>query len=297
MKKTILIADDHPEILEILQRRCQQLGLHVITASSAIEVVRAASMHLPDAIMIDVNMPDGDGLSVCEMNARHERFQSIPVIVLTGESSTDIMRRCHQMCAYYIPKSPDVWMHVEPVLCELLTLETDVQAMLPPASKDGAPSDALTMLDRLFAVLGTEALDSPIVDLNAKEANQKGPWVLTIEDDEDVALALRLRLKELGILSMHAMEGTSGYRNAFMSAPSAILLDYELPEGDGAYVLRRLKETPSTAHIPVIVLTGRKEGYIRRQMLTMGANAFFTKPFHWKQIQEALENLAPELAS
>jgi len=292
MKKTILIADDHADIVAILKRRCEALGLNVVTATSAMETLSVAEVVDPDAIVIDVHMPEGNGLTVCEMMAHHQRLKSIPVIVLTGHSSADVVKRCHELCAYYVPKTTDMWRHVEPVVCELL----DIQATSsnPPAIADAEePCDSVEILDRVFAILGVESSDSPIVDPPGEIHGEKSPWVLTIEDDEDVALALKMRLKEVGIVSVHAMEGTAGYRSAFMSAPSAIILDYELPRGNGDYVLRRLKESSVTADIPVIVLTGRKEAYIERQMRGMGANAFFTKPFHWKQIQETLENLVP----
>ncbi len=297
MKKTILIADDHADVVAILKKRCESLGLNVVTATSAMETLSVAESVGPDAIVIDVNMPEGNGLTACEMMAHHERLKSIPVIVLTGESSTEVVKRCHELCAFYIPKTPDMWHHVEPVVCELMQIDAPSSEfpVMIPAGQDVPGS--IELLDRVFAILGVESSDSPIVDSPRENRDEKSPWVLTIEDDDDVALALKMRLKEVGIVSVHAMEGTAGYRSAFMSAPSAIILDYELPRGNGDYVLRRLKETPVTAEIPVIVLTGRREAYIERQMRGMGADAFFTKPFHWKQIQETLENLVPAFAN
>lgn len=118
------------------------------------------------------------------------------------------------------------------------------------------------------------------------------PWILSIEDDEDVVLALRLRLQEMGIDVVNIAEGRSGYFKAFDSPPNAIILDYELPEGNGDYVLRRLKESPVTSSIPVIVLTGRREGYIQRQMQSLGADAFLTKPFKWELLRDTLSRVA-----
>ncbi len=292
MKKTVLIADDNADVVDVLKRRCETLGLNVVVARDAMDALNKAELAHPAAIMLDVNMPHGNGLSVCEMLTHHEQLNSIPVIVLTGSTSSDVIKRCHQLCAYYIPKSTDIWSQIEPVLCELLGV-SPARDKLPQTDEEDAAASCVEMLDRVFSILGSEMAHSTSGEAESTSKGTSDPWVLTIEDDEDVAFALRTRLQEIGIASVNSNEGADGYRYAFMSAPSAIILDYELPGGNGAYVMRRLKESPVTASIPVVVLTGRKEGYIERQMRSMGASAFFTKPIHWEQVQKSLSNLVP----
>lgn len=289
MKKTILIADDNPDIVDLLSSRCTQLGLDVQSADNAMTVLQLAEQIHPAVVILDVNMPKGNGLSVCEMLSTHTQLQDTPVIILTGNSSTDILKRCHEMCAYYVPKAVDVWSRIEPLLCELLDLPSKPAARHKPSDES---NETVDLLDRVFAILGVESGDLLAGEDNGNTWEADGqPWVLSIEDDEDMALALKMRLREVGIETVHVSEGRSGYYRAFSSPPNAIILDYELPEGNGDYVLRRLKETPATSNIPVIVLTGRREGYIERQMRGMGASAFFTKPFNWELLKEALGNL------
>jgi len=74
-----------------------------------------------------------------------------------------------------------------------------------------------------------------------------------------------------------------------MQIPRAIILDYEMPQCNGDYVLRRLKESPVTRDIPVIVLTGHKEISIERQMWELGASEYLTKPLDWNRLRAALE--------
>lgn len=295
MNKTVLIADDNVDVVDILKRRCEMLGLRVVVARDAMEALSKAETCHPAAIMLDVNMPHGNGLSVCEMLNHHEQLSTIPVIVLTGSTSTEVVKRCHQLCAYYIPKTTDVWSQIEPVLCDLLKItpaENEPQKT-SPEEDDDASASCVELLDRVFSILGSEMARAPSAETEVAPEGDPAPWVLTIEDDEDVAFSLRRRLQEIGITAVNSNEGADGYRYAFLSAPTAIILDYELPGGNGAYVMRRLKESPVTASIPVVVLTGRKEGYIERQMRSMGASAFFTKPIHWERIQETLSDLVP----
>lgn len=293
MKKTVLIADDNTDIVDVLRLRCEKLGLNVLEASNAMEALAKAEAFHPEAIVLDVNMPHGNGLSVCEMLVNHEKLNSIPVIVLTGNTSSEVVKRCHQLCAFYIPKSTDIWSQIEPLLCDLLKISPRKNEMSEALEEDASTS-CVEILDRVFDILGVEMEQREAKPTTDPTEVDSSPWVLTIEDDEDVAFSLRRRLQGIGITAVNSNEGADGYRYAFMSAPSAIILDYELPGGDGAYVMRRLKESPVTADIPVVVLTGRKEGYIERQMRSMGASAFFTKPIHWEQIQETLTDLVPK---
>jgi DNA-binding response OmpR family regulator len=293
--KSILIADDDADIVELLTRRCRALGLEVDSANNAMTALGKAEEDAPDLVILDVDMPYGNGLSVCEMMASHEELRSIPVIMLTSSSREETIRRCHQLCAYYVLKCPDVWPRIEPVLRELLALEeTDAgnrskEAEAEPDSKaDVRPAD---LMDAVFAVLGVEEGDS-LRDEQPNDSQQRSdrPWVLSIEDDDDFALALRLRLEEFGVQVLRAKAGMEGYRRAFLDAPQAVILDYQLPQGNGDYVLRRLKETPATSEIPVIVLTGLRDASIERQVRALGASDFLTKPVDWKRLRAAIEN-------
>jgi len=148
----------------------------------------------------------------------------------------------------------------------------------------------MDLIDAVFAVLGVETGDCLFGDdLSDGEKRSDQPWVLSIDDDDDIGLALRLRLKEYGAQVIRAAEGMEGYRRAFMEVPRAIILDYELPQCNGDYVLRRLKESPVTRDIPVIVLTGHKETSIERQMWDLGASEFLTKPLDWNRLRTALQ--------
>jgi DNA-binding response OmpR family regulator len=116
----ILIADDDRNLVDALAVRCRQLGLVVRTAHDARTALNIIFDDRPDVACLDVNMPCGNGLCVCEMLASDSRFVSLPVIVLTGNTDQDTVRRCHNLCAYYVPKCVDLWSRIGPLLQELL---------------------------------------------------------------------------------------------------------------------------------------------------------------------------------
>jgi DNA-binding response OmpR family regulator len=112
-------------------------------------------------------------------------------------------------------------------------------------------------------------------------AAESRPWVLCIDDDSEFSWALKLRLAPHGVDLLPAYAGMEGYRCAFENRARAILLDYEMPDGDGSYILRRLKENPLTQTIPVIVVSGRHDRALERKMFNLGAIGFLTKPIDW----------------
>ncbi len=137
-------------------------------------------------------------------------------------------------------------------------------------------------VDALFTALGwneSPQSDSALAQqLCPKTAR---PWVLCIDDDKDFTDFLRLRLESQGVEVVQAFAGMAGYRTAFTTPAQAIILDYEMPDGNGEYVLRRLKANPVTCQIPVIVLTGNRDRMLERTMYRLGAARFLTKPVNW----------------
>ena len=65
--KKILIADDEPDILEIIQFNLAAEGYDVITAKNGDEAIEQAKKHLPDLIILDVMMPGKTGIETCNI--------------------------------------------------------------------------------------------------------------------------------------------------------------------------------------------------------------------------------------
>ena len=130
-------------------------------------------------------------------------------------------------------------------------------------------------ITELFAALGWRELDNAEDSRDDRpEYAVTRPWVICVDDDPDFAATLKLRLQQHGVDVVHAFAGMEGYRFAFTYEAQAIILDQEMPDGNGEYILRRLKESSATAGIPVIVLTGTKDQALARRMYNLGARRF-----------------------
>jgi DNA-binding response OmpR family regulator len=129
----VLIADDDRDLVEALAVRCRRLGLGVYTAYDAFAALSLVRTRRPALACLDVEMPAGNGLSVCEMLASDKECASMPIIILTGKSDPDTIRRCHSMCVYYVEKCENVWPRIEPILRETFAIDAttpDSQAVL-----------------------------------------------------------------------------------------------------------------------------------------------------------------------
>ncbi|MBC7687465.1 MAG: response regulator transcription factor [Aquabacterium sp.] len=90
--KKILIADDEPDILEIIQFNLQAEGYEVITAKNGDEAIDEAKKHHPDLIILDIMMPGKNGIDVCNILRMQPAFKETLIIFLSAlsDESTEI---------------------------------------------------------------------------------------------------------------------------------------------------------------------------------------------------------------
>ncbi|MFN2581303.1 MAG: response regulator transcription factor [Candidatus Dormibacteria bacterium] len=101
--------------------------------------------------------------------------------------------------------------------------------------------------------------------------------VLLIEDDEAAAEMYRLRLTADGYNVVIAHDGEQGVAMAASEQPDLIYLDLRLPKLDGFQVLEKLRSSPATSVIPVVILTNYGEPELRERGLKLGALEFLVK--------------------
>jgi DNA-binding response OmpR family regulator len=114
-------------------------------------------------------------------------------------------------------------------------------------------------------------------------ANRK---VLVVDDEQDVAKALKVRLKANGFNVVLASDSIQGVTMASKEKPDLIILDIMLPGGGGFAVAERLKQSQVTHRIPIIFLTGIAGGEERAYRL--GASGYVMKPYHPDELLETI---------
>jgi DNA-binding response OmpR family regulator len=84
--KKILIVDDEPNILMSLEFLMKKEGYEVFIARNGREAIDILNKEMPDALILDIMMPEVDGLEVCELVKSNEETQHIKVIFLTAKA-------------------------------------------------------------------------------------------------------------------------------------------------------------------------------------------------------------------
>ena len=86
-KKRILVVDDEPDFCLIVQGQLEKEGFEVDVAYNGVEGLERVQENPPDAIVLDVMMPEKDGYEVCKELKEDDNFCDIPVLLLTAVAS------------------------------------------------------------------------------------------------------------------------------------------------------------------------------------------------------------------
>ena len=120
----VLIADDDPAIVKLLADRCAKMGFAVETATNGMQLLIKARRNHPDIMIIDVNMPELDGLTVCT-RLLNPGSKPVEVLVVTGSSDPETEERCESLGLFYGRKGPEFWKNVEAALAEIFPALAD----------------------------------------------------------------------------------------------------------------------------------------------------------------------------
>jgi CheY-like chemotaxis protein len=119
--------------------------------------------------------------------------------------------------------------------------------------------------------------DDEELTLRALHRNNIGNHVVVVRDGQE---------------AIDWLEGTGQHAGRDVNDPPAlILLDLKLPKVDGLEVLRRLRGTPRTAIVPVVILTSSKEDRDRARGYHSGANSYVQKPVDFTEFVDAVRQL------
>ncbi len=92
-RSTVLIIEDDEIQVELLEEGLKRNGFHVRSCCTANGGLRAARDERPDGIVLDLGLPDADGLKLCERLADDPLTAQIPIIIISGTTDQDVVRR------------------------------------------------------------------------------------------------------------------------------------------------------------------------------------------------------------
>ena len=155
------------------------------------------------------------------------------------------------------------------------------------ADQSLAPSDYfLSLADAMKSVRHwSEALEESLTpqigpaDAQQPVADSTSPCILVVDDDVVLQKVLGLVLAETGATIVFASSGAEAFSKLQTFSPNLILMDFQLPDMDGAVVIRNIKSIAQYSAIPVIMITGQLDENTHKQCNAAGAVDFVGKPF------------------
>jgi CheY-like chemotaxis protein len=102
MPKCVLVVDDDPVVIGLVQRTLQDKGYEVMSAQDGQEALEVIKQKIPDLILLDVQMPTMDGYTFIMEKSNDPEIAHLPVIVLTSRNKTEPLFKRHGIKAYLV---------------------------------------------------------------------------------------------------------------------------------------------------------------------------------------------------
>ena len=115
--------------------------------------------------------------------------------------------------------------------------------------------------------------------------------ILVVDDMSQIRNILRFNLKKQGYKVIEANNGEKALEYAVEGTPDLIILDIMMPKMDGYEVIRQLRESDGTKHIPVIFLTAKAQKKDVLKGMEAGCNDYVVKPFKFLDLYRKIEKL------
>lgn len=186
--KKILIVDDLPENVFMLQDRLEHEGYQIITAYDGQTGIEKARNELPDLILLDVMMPGMTGIEVCKTLVKDKRTGSIPIILVTAKVGAEDTREGLEAGAFDYIKKPFNKIELLARVNSALKL-SDAQKLLIKAEKQSVFTATV--------VTANHKIKQPLTLMNLSAAAIKRE--LAKNEISKEALAKRLNYIELAI--------------------------------------------------------------------------------------------------
>lgn len=119
------------------------------------------------------------------------------------------------------------------------------------------------------------------------------PTLLLVEDNKDLCQLIKLQLEDK--FNIHiANNGVEGLKKVHLYHPDIVVTDQMMPEMDGLEMLQSIRKDFQISHIPVIILTAKNDEGAKTKAITLGANAYITKPFSKEYLLARIDQLLGE---
>ena len=118
----VLVVDDAPALVMLMTKTLQAAGFAVAHAGTGTEAIAEARRFAPDLVLLDIGMPEMDGISACEAIRRESADSALPIIMVTGSDDAETIDRARAAGATDFVFKPIEWPRFETLIRRFLAV-------------------------------------------------------------------------------------------------------------------------------------------------------------------------------
>jgi len=243
---SLLLVDDEEANRMLLSRRLQAEGYHVTQASHGRHALKLMRIERFDLVLLDMYMPELDGLATLDAIKSDETLQEVPVVMLTAANTREHVVHCLSLGATdYLIK----------------------------------PVNPVELKQRVRRCLETKAT-RPEPTVRLQSADLGVARVLIVDDEPLNLMLLERRLAQVGFKTLRAESGLDGLKLLEQEQVDAVLLDINMPDLDGFEVLRAIRASRRWQALPVLMLSADGQPETVARCYELNADDYLVKPYH-----------------
>ncbi len=257
MTAQIMIVDDVPANIKVLEAKLTNEYYDVITAKDGFEAIETAKQHKPDIILLDVMMPGIDGFETCRRMKEIEEIAHIPIVMVTALSEkSDRLKGLEVGADDFLTKPVN-----DMALFARVKSLVRIKVLL----------DELRLRDKTNLQMGISGTAHSFI------ADVSGAKILLVDDDQVQGKQILTRLSE-----SYNVDWVEDCDQVVPKAQSGdydiIIMSTALCNVDGLRLASQVKSQEETRNVPLIVLVDEDDSRLMLKALEMGINDYMAMP-------------------
>jgi CheY-like chemotaxis protein len=273
VRRLLLVEDDASERSGITDLvRAEGADVQTTSVGSAEEALAALDREHFDCMIVDLILPELDGMRLVERVRADERHRDLPIVVYTGkelsrEEEQRIKKQVESLIVKSTAKSHDRLLQDTALF--LHRVDASAQPAAPPVLHGSAEAPTPAPPEPTPRPAPTDANDDALI----------GRKVLLVDDDVRNIFAMTSALESHGLEVVYAENGRAALDRLREHPDVAlVLMDIMMPEMDGYATMRHIRQDPQFSTLPIIAVTAKALKDDRDKCIEAGASDYMPKP-------------------
>lgn len=263
-KPLILLAEDDPANRGLFEAMLKKGGYTVIVVEDGLQVLEIYERHPFDLILMDVQMPNIDGLKATELIRAKEKSTGthIPIIAMTGRASREDVEKCNNAgMDYHISKPFPLKKLIE------------------------------TVNGVLDSIANTPPLEVELPDTGKTQLHPSRFKILVAEDNKENRDVVAILLDKLNVEYSFAENGLEALARLDKQNFDLLLLDMQMPVMDGLETLQHIRDGKKYPGLHIIALTAHAIKGDTEKYIEAGCNDYISKPIDHEKFKSKINEL------